>query len=69
MASLGDLLGGIVAMIALAVGLMVFGTILPNLNQAAIGTSAYQLITQTSIIVAAVGLLSIVMLLFSVTRQ
>lgn len=61
-----ELMGAIVLMIALAIGLMVFGTIIPNLNQEAIGSSAVTLINQTPIIVAGVGLLGIVMLVFGV---
>lgn len=66
MVNMISLLGAIVTMIAVAIGLLVFGTILPNLNQAAIGTSAYNLISQTPVIVAGVALLGIVMLVFGV---
>ena len=66
LANIATLMGAIVTMIALAIGLLVFGSILPNLNQAAIGTGAYALIQQTPIIVAGVGLLGIVMLVFGV---
>lgn len=66
MANMVALLGAIVTMIAVAIGLLVFGTILPNLNQDAIGSSAYNLLNQTPIIVAGVALLGIVMLVFGV---
>ena len=69
MANLTELLGAIVMMIALAIGLMVFGTILPNLNQSAIGAQSYALIQQTPIIVAGVGLLGIVMLVFGIMNR
>ena len=59
MANMIELLGAIVTMIAVAIGLLVFGTILPNLNQLAIGASAYTLLQQTPIIVAGVALLGI----------
>ena len=69
MANLVELLGAIVTMIAVAIGLLVFGTILPNLNQAAIGSSAIALLNQTPIIVAGVALLTIVMLVFGVMTR
>ena len=69
MANLVELLGAIVTMIAVAIGLLVFGTILPNLNQAAIGASAIALLNQTPIIVAGVALLTIVMLVFGVMTR
>lgn len=69
MANMFELLGAIVTMIAVAIGLLVFGTILPNLNQAAIGGSAYTLLQQTPIIVAGVALLGIVMLVFGVLSR
>lgn len=62
------LMGTIVSMIGLAIGLMVFGSILPNLNQTAIGSTAYNLISLTPILVAAVGLLAIVMGMFGTGR-
>jgi len=58
--NLFSLLSMIVGAVAVAIGLMVFGTILPNLNQDAIGSSAYNLLQQTPIIVAGVTLLIIV---------
>ncbi len=69
MANLVELLGAIVTMIAVAIGLLVFGTIMPNLNQAAIGSSAVNLLNQTPIIVAGVALLTIVMLVFGVMAR
>ncbi len=69
MANMFELLGAIVTMIAVAIGLLVFGTILPNLNQAAIGSSAINLLNQTPIIVAGVALLGIVMLVFGVLQR
>lgn len=69
MANMVELLGAIVTMIAVAIGLLVFGTILPNLNQAAIGSSAVTLLNQTPIIVAGVALLGIVMLVFGVMTR
>lgn len=69
MANMFELLGAIVTMIAVAIGLLVFGTILPNLNQAAIGSSAINLLNQTPIIVAGVALLGIVMLVFGVLSR
>ena len=69
MANMFELLGAIVTMIAVAIGLLVFGTILPNLNQAAIGSSAINLLNQTPIIVAGVALLGIVMLVFGVLNR
>ena len=69
MVNMIEILGAIVTMIAVAIGLLVFGTILPNLNQAAIGTSAYTLISQTPVIVAGVALLGIVMLVFGVMNR
>jgi hypothetical protein len=68
-ATMVALIGAIVSAIAVAIGLLVFGTILPNLNQAAIGTSAYTLLQQTPVIVAGVALLGIVMLVFGVMTQ
>jgi hypothetical protein len=68
MANLMTLMGTIVSMIGLAIGLMVFGSILPNLNQTAIGSTAYNLISLTPILVAAVGLLAIVMGMFGTGR-
>lgn len=58
--NLFGLLSMIIGAVAIAIGLMVFGTILPNLNQSAIGSSAYNLLQQTPIIVAGVALLIIV---------
>jgi len=69
MAALFELLGAIVTMIAVAIGLLVFGTIMPNLNQAAIGGSAVALLNQTPTIVAGVALLGIVMLVFGVMTR
>ena len=69
MVNMIEILGAIVTMIAVAIGLLVFGTILPNLNQAAIGTSSYTLISQTPVIVAGVALLGIVMLVFGVMNR
>ena len=69
MAALFELLGAIVTMIAVAIGLLVFGTIMPNLNQAAIGSSAVTLLNQTPVIVAGVALLGIVMLVFGVMTR
>jgi len=69
MANMMSLLGAIVSMIAVAIGLLVFGTILPNLNQAAIGSTAITLLNQTPIIVAGVALLGIVMLVFGVLQR
>ena len=69
MANMIELLGAIVTMIAVAIGLLVFGTIMPNLNQLAIGASAYTLLQQTPIIVAGVALLGIVMLVFGVLSR
>lgn len=69
MATMVALLGAIVTMIAVAIGLLVFGTIMPNLNQSAIGPSAYNLLNQTPIIVAGVALLGIVMLVFGVMTR
>jgi len=61
MATLGDLIAGALGGVVIAVVLMVFGLILPNLNQAAIGTSAYSLITIMPVIIAAAALIGIVM--------
>jgi len=69
MATMVALLGAIVTMIAVAIGLLVFGSIMPNLNQDAIGSSAYNLLNQTPIIVAGVALLGIVMLVFGVMTR
>lgn len=64
MASLGQLTGAALAAVVIAIVLMVFGLILPNLNQAAIGTSAYALIIIVPIIIAAGLLVGIVMQVF-----
>jgi len=58
--NLGVMLAMIIIPIAVAIGLNVFGVIIPNLNQAAIGTGAYSLITQAPIVVAGIMLLAIV---------
>jgi len=65
MASLGQLTGGALAAVVVAVVLMVFGMVLPLLNQAAIGTSAYTLILVVPIIIAAGLIIGIVMQVFS----
>ena len=62
MATLVNLLGMIIGAVAVAIGLMVFGTILPNLNRDAIGSGAYNLLSQTSIVVAGITLLVIVIM-------
>jgi len=54
----------IIGAVAVAIGLMVFGTIMPNLNRTAIGASAYNLLNQTPIIVAGITLLIIVIVGF-----
>ena len=64
MANMFQLIGGVVSAIALAIGLMVFGTILPALNNDAIGSSAVTLINQVPIILAGVFLLGIVVMSF-----
>jgi len=64
MASLGDLIAGALGGVVIAVVLMVFGLILPNLNQAAIGASAYALILIMPVIIAAAALIGIVMTSF-----
>ena len=64
MASLGDLIAGALGGVVIAVVLMVFGLILPNLNQAAIGASAYSLILIMPVIIAAAALIGIVMTSF-----
>lgn len=60
MSNLFGLLSMIIGGVAIAIGLMVFGTILPNLNQDAIGSGAYNLLNQVPIITAGVALLIIV---------
>jgi len=62
--NLFGLIGMIIGVVAVAIGLMVFGTIMPNLNQEAIGASAYNLLNQAPIIVAGVALLAIVIVGF-----
>ena len=52
----------IIGAVAVAIGLMVFGTILPNLNREAIGSGSYNLLSQTSIVVAGITLLVIVIM-------
>ena len=58
--NMGVLLGMIIIPIAVAIGLNVFGVILPNLNQLAIGSGAYSLLSQAPIVVAGITLLAIV---------
>jgi hypothetical protein len=65
MASLGQLTGGALAAVVVSVVLMVFGMVLPLLNQAAIGASAYTLILVVPIIIAAGLIIGIVMQVFS----
>lgn len=65
MASLSQLISGALAAVVVAVVLMVFGLVLPMLNQSAIGASAYTLILIVPIIVAAGLIIGIVMQVFS----
>lgn len=58
--NLGVLLAMIILPIAVAIGLNVFGVILPNLNRTAIGTGSYSLLSQAPIVVAGIALLAIV---------
>lgn len=64
MANLFGLISMIVGAVAIAIGLMVYGSILPNLNTDAIGASAYALLNQVPIITAGVALLIIVIVGF-----
>lgn len=64
MANVFTLITMIVGAVAVAIGLMVFGTILPNLNQDAIGTSSYNLLNQSPIVIAGITLLIIVIVGF-----
>ena len=65
MASLNQLTGGALAAVVVAVVLMVFGMVLPLLNQTAIGASAYTLILVVPIIIAAGLIIGIVMQVFA----
>lgn len=69
MATLGQLTGGALAAVVVAVVLMVFGMVLPLLNQAAIGASAYTLILVVPIIIAAGLIIGIVMQVFAGNMQ
>lgn len=62
MVNLAVVLGMIISLVGTAIGLMVFGSILPNLNQAAIGATSYNLLNQGPIIVSGMVLLGILVM-------
>ena len=62
--NMATIIGGVVGMLAVAILILVYGTILPNLNQAAIGASSYSMLQIVPVIAVGIGLLGLVISAF-----
>lgn len=64
--NISNVSGGLMAIIAGLIGLMVFSTITPNLNTSVIGSSTMNLISMIPVVVAGAVIISLITTIFSI---